>query len=136
MSNEENTGHEHDSAQNPAAEQSAAQETRNETSGVAASRLESEHADLPPMSVIGASDEPAAKPGTIAAPKQFGRRGAPRGVQPSAGAPGARPTIGVVENPAEVTESISGPLASRSGGAPRPGARERRAPRARRAPRP
>ncbi len=86
MSNEENTGHEHDSARDTAAEQPATQENRNETPRVSDSRLESQHADLPPMSVIGASAEPAAKPGTIAAPKQFGRRGAPRGGQSSGNA--------------------------------------------------
>jgi len=128
MSNEENTGHEHDSAHPPAAEQSASQENRNEAPQVRESKLESEHADLPPMSVIGASAEPAAKPGTIAAPKQFGRRGTPRGAPVAPGAPGARPSIGVIENPAEAQESISGALAARPA-APQGERRERREPR-------
>ena len=134
MSNEENNGHEHDSAQRPAAEQSADQQQRNEAPHVRESRLESEHADLPPMSVIGASAEPAAKPGTIAAPKQFGRRGTPRGAPASPGAPGARPSIGMIENPAEAQESISGPLAARPS-APQGERRERREPREPREPR-
>lgn len=128
MSNEENNGHEQDSAHIPAADQSATQENRHEVPRVQESKLESEHADLPPMSVIGASAEPAAKPGTIAAPKQFGRRGTPRGAAAAPGTPGSRPSIGVVENPAEVTESISGTLAARPA-APQGERRERREPR-------
>ncbi len=94
-------------------------------------KLESAHAELPPMSVIGGDSAPAAKPGEIAAPKSFGRRGQPRGG--SAGSPGApAPAIGAVSNPADLTEKLSGDLAQ--GGAQAP--REPRPPREPRAPRP
>ncbi|MEY3584045.1 MAG: hypothetical protein RJA48_1128, partial [Verrucomicrobiota bacterium] len=92
------------------------------------SKLESAHAELPPLSVIGASSEPAAKPGTIVAPKQFGRRGVPQNVAPSGKAENARPSIGVIANPAEVTENLSGELSKQPAQNQPP--RERREPRA------
>jgi hypothetical protein len=78
--------------------------------------------------VIGASSEPAAKPGTITAPKQFGRRGTPRGVAPSAAnGQEARPAIGVVEDPSQLTEKLSGDRAQSA--APAREDRPRREPR-------
>lgn len=108
MSQEETQGQEPVSAHQPAAD-AGAKEVRTPASSLNEAKLESAHADLPPLSVIGASSEPAAKPGTITTPKQFGRRGTPRGVAPSAanGQP-ARPAIGVVEDPSQLTESLSG----------------------------
>ena len=92
------------------------------------SKLESAHAELPPLSVIGASSEPAAKPGTIVAPKQFGRRGVPQNVAPGGKGENARPSIGVIANPAEVSENLSGELAKQPAQSQQP--RERREPRA------
>ncbi len=90
-------------------------------------KLESAHADLPPMSVIGGDSTPAAKPGEIAPPKSFGRRGTPQGGgKGGAGAPA--PAIGAVTNPADLTEKLSGDLAKGDAQAPR-APREPRAPR-------
>jgi len=130
MSQEENPGQEHASAQQPVADTSA-NEVRTPAPSIREAKLESAHAELPPMSVIGATNEPSAAPGSILPPKQFGRRGTPRGGAPTAPGQAARPTIGVVENPAELTESLSGDRAKQGGER-----RERREPRAPREPRP
>jgi hypothetical protein len=108
MSQEETQGQEHVSAHQPAAD-AGANEVRTPAPRLNEAKLESAHAELPPLSVIGASSEPAAKPGTITAPKQFGRRGTPRGAAPSAAnGQAARPAIGVVEDPSQLTENLSG----------------------------
>ena len=107
MSQEENPGQENASAQ-PTAADHGAQAPRNPAAPIQEAKLESAHAELPPMSVIGATQETAAAPGTILPPKQFGRRGTPRGGAPTAPGQASRPSIGVVENPAELTESLSG----------------------------
>jgi len=130
MSQEETQGQEHVSAHQPAAD-AGANEVRTPAPRLNEAKLESAHADLPPLSVIGASSEPAAKPGTITTPKQFGRRGTPRGAAPSAAnGQAARPAIGVVEDPSQLTESLSGDRAQSGATAredrPR---RERREPR-------
>lgn len=117
MSQEANTGSE--PASTPPAADVNASEVRN-TPRISEAKLESAHAELPPLSVIGATAEPTAKPGTIAPPKQFGRRGTPRGVAPTAPGQVNRPTMGVVENPAEVQESISGDLAKKPAAAREP----------------
>ncbi len=109
MSQENNPGVEPSSSPSPVADQ-ATNEVRS-TPQIREAKLESAHADLPPLSVIGATAEPAAKPGTIAPPKQFGRRGTPRGVAPTTPGQTNRPTMGVIENPATAEESISGNLA-------------------------
>ena len=105
MTQENPTPDETSASAAPAAEQNAAPAPR-----ITESKLESSHAELPPLSVIGASSEPAAKPGTIVAPKQFGRRGVPQNVAPAGKGNGAGPSSGVVANPSEATESISGAL--------------------------
>ena len=130
MSQEETQGQEPVSAHQPAAD-AGANEVRTPAPSLNEAKLESAHADLPPLSVIGASSEPAAKPGTITTPKQFGRRGTPRGAAPSAAnGQAARPAIGVVEDPSQLTESLSGDRAQSGATAredrPR---RERREPR-------
>ena len=122
MSQNENQGTEPASAQPPAAD-AGVNEVRTPAPRINEAKLESAHAELPPLSVIGATAEPAAKPGTIAQPKQFGRRGTPRGA-PAANGSSPRPSIGVVENPAEITENLSGGLAQSS--APRREERPRR----------
>lgn len=118
------------------AAQPAAQNTPEPTPAPAASlrdaKLESAHAELPPMSVIGGETTPAAKPGEIAKPRQFGRRGTPQGMPPAAGA-GSSASIGAVSNPSEITEKLSGQHANGyagggQGGEPRP-RREDRGPR-------
>ena len=122
MSQEETPGQEPVSAHQPAAD-AGANEVRTPAPRLNEAKLESAHAELPPLSVIGASSEPAAKPGTIAQPKQFGRRGTPRGVAPSAGnGQAARPTIGVVEDASQLTENLSGDRAQSAA----PAQRERR----------
>jgi hypothetical protein len=93
-------------------------------------KLESSHAELPPMSVIGGDTTPAAKPGEIAPPKSFGRRGQPRGGS-NGGSGTPAPAIGAVSDPADLTEKLSGDLAR--GAAPAP--REPRPPREPREPR-
>jgi hypothetical protein len=113
MSQEQTQGQEPVSAQQPAAD-AGANEVRNAAPRISEAKLESAHAELPPLSVIGASSEPAAKPGTITAPKQFGRRGTPRGVTPTAAGQTARPAIGVVEDPSQLTENLSGSLAQQA----------------------
>jgi hypothetical protein len=124
MNQEENRGQEPASSPNPAP--SAAQNpVSTPAPRITESKLESAHAGLPPLSVIGASAEPVAKPGTIATPKQFGRRGVPSNVAPAGKTENARPSIGVVENPALAKESISGELAHQPAAAQAP-----RAPRA------
>ncbi|MEN9653689.1 MAG: hypothetical protein RL303_1409 [Verrucomicrobiota bacterium] len=128
MSQEETQGQEPVSAHQPAAD-AGANEVRTPAPRLNEAKLESAHAELPPLSVIGASSEPAAKPGTITAPKQFGRRGTPRGVSSSAPGQSDRPAIGVVEDPSQLTENLSGSL-SAQGGAPSREPRERREPRA------
>jgi hypothetical protein len=110
MNPEENKGQENTSSP------SVAPVATNPAPRITESKLEAAHATLPPMSVIGASTEPAVKPGTISAPKQFGRRGTPSNVAPSGKTANSRPSIGVIENPAQVTESLSGELAKQ----PRP----------------
>jgi hypothetical protein len=126
MSQEETQGQEPVSAHQPAAD-AGANEVRTPAPRLNEAKLESAHAELPPLSVIGASSEPAAKPGTITTPKQFGRRGTPRGAAPSAAnGQAARPSIGVVEDPSQLTENLSGSLAKQSA----PAQRERREPRA------
>ena len=105
MNQEENHG------QEPSSPNLATPATPTPAPRITESKLESAHAALPPLSVIGASAEPVAKPGTIATPKQFGRRGVPSGFAPSGKTENARPSIGVVENPALAKESISGELA-------------------------
>ena len=110
MNPEENKGQEHTSSP------SVAPVATNSAPRITESKLEAAHATLPPMSVIGASTEPAVKPGTISTPKQFGRRGTPANVAPSGKTANSRPSIGVIENPAQVTESLSGELAKQ----PRP----------------
>lgn len=108
MSQEETQGQEPVSSHQPAAD-AGASEVRTPAPRISEAKLESAHAELPPLSVIGASSEPAAKPGTIATPKQFGRRGTPRGAAPSAAhGQAARPSIGVVEDPSQLTESLTG----------------------------
>ncbi len=107
MSQEENPGQELASSHQTAAD-AVTNEVRTPTPSIREAKLESAHAELPPLSVIGATNEPAAAPGTILPPKQFGRRGTPRGGAPTAPGQASRPTIGVVENPAELTESLSG----------------------------
>lgn len=124
MSQEETQGSEPVSTQQPAAD-TGTPEVRTPAPRIAEAKLESAHAELPPMSVIGATAEPAAKPGTIATPKQFGRRGTPRGVSSTAPGQSARPSMGVVEDPSQLTESISGSLANQPAQPPR----ERRDPR-------
>ena len=126
MSQPETQGQEPVSAQQPAAD-AGANEVRTPAPRINEAKLESAHAELPPLSVIGATAEPAAKPGTIVAPKQFGRRGVPRGAAPTANGPAARPVMGVVENPADLTETISGALAQQP--APQREPREQREPR-------
>lgn len=97
-------------------------------------KLESTHADLPPMSVIGGDSAPAPKPGEIAKPRQFGRRGTPQGM-PSPAA--AQPSIGAVSNPDDLTEKLSGQhAAGYAGAAPAGEPRPRREERAPREPRP
>lgn len=127
MNQEENRGQEPASAPNV-----ATPATQNPVSTpaprITEAKLESAHAALPPLSVIGASAEPVAKPGTIATPKQFGRRGVPSNVAPAGKTENARPSIGVIENPALAKESISGELAHQPAAAQAP--REPRAPRA------
>ena len=110
MNPEENKGQENTSSP------SVAPVATNPAPRITESKLEAAHATLPPMSVIGASTEPAVKPGTIPTPKQFGRRGTPSNVAPSGKTANSRPSIGVIENPAQVTESLSGELAKQ----PRP----------------
>ncbi len=110
MNPEENKGQENTSSP------SVAPVATNPAPRITESKLEVAHATLPPMSVIGASTEPAVKPGTISTPKQFGRRGTPSNVAPSGKTANSRPSIGVIENPAQVTESLSGELAKQ----PRP----------------
>lgn len=102
-------------------------------------KLESAHAELPPMSVIGGDSTTAAKPGEIAKPRQFGRRGVPQGMP--APAAGGTPSIGAVSNPSDLTEKLSGQHAGGyAGGAPAVGEprprREDREPRPPREPRP
>jgi hypothetical protein len=126
MSQPETQGQEPVSAQQPAAD-AGANEVRTPAPRINEAKLESAHAELPPLSVIGATAEPAAKPGTIVAPKQFGRRGVPRGAAPTANGPAARPVMGVVENPADLTETISGALAQQPAQPREP--REQREPR-------
>ena len=129
MSQEETQGQEPVSAHQPAAD-AGANEVRTPAPRLNEAKLESAHAELPPLSVIGASSEPAAKPGTIATPKQFGRRGTPRGAAPSAAnGQAARPSIGVVEDPSQLTENLSGDRAQSAAPAQRE-PRERREPRA------
>ncbi len=130
MSQEETQGQEPVSAHQPAAD-AGASEVRTPAPRIAEAKLESAHAELPPLSVIGASSEPAAKPGTITTPKQFGRRGAPRGAAPTANGQTARPSIGVVEDPSQLTENLSGSLAQQ----PAPQPREQREHREQREPR-
>lgn len=131
MSQEQTQGQEPVSAQQPAAD-AGANEVRTPAPRIAEAKLESAHAELPPLSVIGASSEPAAKPGTITTPKQFGRRGTPRGAAPSAAnGQTARPSIGVVEDPSQLTENLTGSLAKQNA----PEQREQREPRERREPR-
>ena len=131
MSQEETPGQEPVSAHQPAAD-AGANEVRTPAPRLNEAKLESAHAELPPLSVIGASSEPAAKPGTITTPKQFGRRGTPRGAAPSAAnGQAARPTCGVVEDPSQLTENLSGDRAQSSA----PEQREQREPRERREPR-
>lgn len=110
MNPEENKGQENTSSP------SVAPVATNPAPRITESKLEAAHATLPPMSVIGASTEPAVTPGTISTPKQFGRRGTPSNVAPSGKTANSRPSIGVIENPAQVTESLSGELAKQ----PRP----------------
>ncbi|PHX80413.1 MAG: hypothetical protein CK541_00380 [Opitutia bacterium] len=125
MSQEETPGQEPVSPHQPAAD-AGANEVRTPAPRLNEAKLESAHAELPPLSVIGASSEPAAKPGTITTPKQFGRRGTPRGAAPSAAnGQAARPSIGVVEDPSQLTENLSGDRAQ----PPAQGQRERREPR-------
>ena len=129
MSQEETQGQEPVSAHQPAAD-AGANEVRTPAPRLNEAKLESAHAELPPLSVIGASSEPAAKPGTITTPKQFGRRGTPRGAAPSAAnGQAARPSIGVVEDPSQLTENLSGDRAQSAAPAQRE-PRERREPRA------
>lgn len=128
MSHEETQGPEPVSTHQPAAD-AGISEVRPPAPRISEAKLESAHAELPPLSVIGASSEPAAKPGTITTPKQFGRRGTPRGGAPSAQGQAARPSIGVVEDPSQLTENLTGSLANQQG-------QEARAPRERREPRP
>ena len=88
----------------PAENQNAAAPAPENRPSLRDAKLESTHADLPPMSVIGGdTSTPTAAPGQIAQPKQFGRRGAPRGGQGNA-APGALPNIGAINDPADMTE--------------------------------
>ncbi len=124
MNQEENNGQEPASSPN-AATPAAQNPVSTPAPRITEAKLESAHAALPPLSVIGASAEPAAKPGTIVAPKQFGRRGVPANVAPTGKTENARPSIGVVENPALAKESISGELAHQPAAAQAP-----RAPRA------
>ena len=91
-------------------------------------KLESSHAELPPMSIIGGDSAPAAKPGEIPKPKQFGRKGIPQGM-PKTIETGNSP-IGAVSNPADLTEKLSGQHVSGYAGD------ASRAPRAPREPRP
>ena len=129
MSQEETQGQEPVSPHQPAAD-AGANEVRTPAPRLNEAKLESAHAELPPLSVIGASSEPAAKPGTITTPKQFGRRGTPRGAAPSAAnGQAARPSIGVVEDPSQLTENLSGDRAQSAAPAQRE-PRERREPRA------
>ena len=113
MSQEETQGQEPFSTHQPAAD-AGTNEVRTPTPRIHDAKLESAHAEIPPLSVIGATAEPAAKPGTIATPKQFGRRGAPRGAAPTSNGQAARPAIGVVEDPSQLTENISGDLSRQS----------------------
>ncbi len=125
MNPEENKGQENTSSP------SVAPVATNPAPRITESKLEAAHATLPPMSVIGASTEPAVKPGTIPTPKQFGRRGTPSNVAPSGKTANSRPSIGVIENPAQVTESLSGELANQ----PRPAQAAPASPQAPREPR-
>ena len=124
MNQEENSGQEPASSPNTATP-AAQNPVSTPAPRITEAKLESAHAALPPLSVIGASAEPAAKPGTIVAPKQFGRRGVPANVAPTGKTENTRPSIGVVENPALAKESISGELAHQPAAAQAP-----RAPRA------
>lgn len=129
MNQEENRGQEPVSSPNPAPS-AAPNPVSTPAPRITEAKLESAHAALPPLSVIGASAEPVAKPGTIVTPKQFGRRGAPSSVAPNGKTENARPAIGVIENPALAKESISGELANQPAAAQAPRApREPREPR-------
>jgi hypothetical protein len=77
MNQEENKSQENTSSP------SVAPAATNIAPRITESKLEAAHANLP-MSVIGAATEPATKPGIISTPKQFGRRGIPTHVAPSA----------------------------------------------------
>ncbi|NBX01258.1 hypothetical protein EBR11_01840 [bacterium] len=107
--NQENNGQETNSA--PSAASPAA--PSNPAPRITESKLESAHADLPPLSVIGASSEPTVKPGSPTQPKQFGRRGTPAKSGFSGKSENSRPSIGVIENPSLATENISGELAKK-----------------------
>jgi len=110
------------------APQNTPEPTRAPAASLRDAKLESSHAELPPMSIIGGDSAPAAKPGEIPKPKQFGRKGIPQGM-PKTTETGNSP-IGAVSNPADLTEKLSGQHVGGYGGdAPR-------TPRAPREPRP
>jgi hypothetical protein len=88
------------------APQNTPEPTRAPAASLRDAKLESSHAELPPMSIIGGDSAPAAKPGEIPKPKQFGRKGIPQGM-PKTTETGNSP-IGAVSNPADLTEKLSG----------------------------
>ena len=107
--NPENNGQE----TNPAPSAASPAAPSNPAPRITESKLESAHADLPPLSVIGASSEPSVKPGSPTQPKQFGRRGTPAKSGFNGKSETSRPSIGVIENPSLATENISGELAKK-----------------------
>jgi len=99
---------------------------------IAESAFEATHADLPPLSAIGGNDAPAVANGADATASAGPRRGRGRGAPAGKSANGqtGKVAFGVVENPADLTESLSGKHAAGYGDnveAPRP-RREERAP--------
>lgn len=124
-------------ASSPIASDKPAQEAPAPVNRIAESAFEATHADLPPLSAIGGGDAPAttgaADTSAPAGPRRGRGRGAPAGK--SANGQTAKVAFGVVENPADLTESLSGKHVAGYGDAA-PAERPRREDRPRREERP
>ena len=97
-----------DTSAQPAENQPTAAPAPENRPSLRDSKLESSHAELPPMSVIGGSTTPTTAPGQIAQPKQYGRRGMPNGNSGNPGKGNVRPNMGAITNPADLVEKLSG----------------------------